>query len=318
MSRRDSRRVGSAQQFGRVAVLMGGRSAERDISLHSGRAVLAALQGCGVDARPLDPADAEQLQTLNRTHFDRAFNALHGRGGEDGSVQGYLETLGLPYTGSGILGSALCMDKLRAKQLWSGSGLPTPAWCVLRDETDLSRADREIGYPLMVKPVHEGSSFGMSKVNDARELEAAWRLADEFDRQVIAEKWITGPELTAAVLGQEALPLIRLETPREFYDYTAKYEADSTQYHCPCGLTADHEQALQALALQAFDALCAAGWGRVDLILDAEDRPWLIEVNTVPGMTDHSLVPMAAKVAGIDMQELVWRILETSMPEDAS
>ena len=299
-------------RFGRVAVLLGGESAERVISLRSGEAVLAALLKNGVDAQAVDPADKAALAALPAGEYDRAFNILHGRGGEDGVIQGYLEMLGLPYTGSNVLGSALCMDKLRAKQLWQGAGLPTPAWALLTEAADLPRAERQVGFPMMIKPIHEGSSLGMSKVSNTDELEKAWQLAAEFDRQVLAEQWIAGPEFTAAVLGRDTLPLIRLETPREFYDYEAKYEAGSTRYHCPCGLPADHEKQLQGLALQAFDTLGASGWGRVDFMLDDADQPWLIEVNTVPGMTDHSLVPMAAQVAGIDMPELVWRILLSS------
>ncbi len=299
-------------RFGKVAVLMGGHSAEREISLQSGQAVLDALQLSRVDAELLDPASPEALQNLAAQHYDCVFNALHGCGGEDGVVQGYLEMLQLPYTGSGVLGSALCMDKLRAKQLWQGVGLPTPEWVLLQVESDLQLVSEQLGFPVIIKPVHEGSSLGMSKVKDSLELEQAWKAADQFDHQVIAERWISGPEFTAGVIGRQVLPLIRLETPREFYDYQAKYQSDTTQYHCPCGLAGDHEQALQTLSLQAFDVLGASGWGRVDFILDSDDQPWLIEVNTVPGMTNHSLVPMAARVAGIEMPELVWRILETS------
>ena len=299
-------------RFGKVAVLMGGNSAEREISLQSGQAVLEALQVSRVDAVGVDPAMSEALQKLASQRYDRAFNALHGRGGEDGVVQGFLEMLELPYTGSDVLGSALCMDKLRAKQLWQGIGLPTPAWVLLKDETDLQRVSSELGFPVIVKPVHEGSSIGMTKVSNKQQLQQAWQAADRYDHRVIAERWIDGPEFTAGIVGRQVLPLIRLQTPREFYDYEAKYQSDSTQYHCPCGLAGDHEKSLKTLSLQAFDALGASGWGRVDFMLDANDQPWLIEVNTVPGMTSHSLVPMAARVAGMDMPELVWRILETS------
>lgn len=305
-------RIRDPAQFGRVAVLMGGRSAEREISLQSGAAVLEALRRRGVDAVALDAAADDLLQQLGEGGYDRVFNMLHGRGGEDGVIQGALELLGLPYTGSGVLGSALCMDKLRAKQLWSGVALPTPAFVVLRGEDDLPQAE-QLGFPLMVKPVHEGSSLGMSKVDEVSGLERAWRLADDYDGAVLAEQWIDGPEYTAAIIGDEVLPLIRLETPRAFYDFEAKYEADSTQYHCPCGLSDDQEKQLQQLALHAFQVLGASGWGRVDFMLDGSGQPWLIEVNTVPGMTDHSLVPMAARVAGMEMDELVWRILETSV-----
>lgn len=300
------------EAFGKVAVLLGGRSAERAISLKSGEAVLRALRERGVDAHALDSADEDFVNRLMSGGYARAFNALHGRGGEDGVVQGLLEYLGVPCTGSGVLGSALAMDKLRTKQLWQGVGLPTPAFCLLRCVDDLSRAATEIGFPMMLKPVREGSSIGMARVEREADLHAAWQAAAEYDREVLAERWITGPEYTASIVSGTALPLIRLETPRAFYDYEAKYQADSTRYHCPCGLSPEQESSLQALALQAFDAVAASGWGRVDFMLDGEDRPWLIEVNTVPGMTDHSLVPMAARVHGWDMHELVWRLLVTS------
>jgi D-alanine-D-alanine ligase len=300
------------QAFGRVAVLSGGRSAERSISLKSGAAVLEALRQRGVDAYALDSADEDFLERLQSGGFDRVFNALHGRGGEDGVVQGLLDHLGIPYTGSGVLGSALAMDKLRTKQLWLGVGLPTPAFCVLTSEADLPGAAADIGFPMMLKPVREGSSIGMSKVEDAAGLEQAWRVAREYDPEVLAERWIEGREFTGAIVGTTTLPLIRLETPRAFYDYEAKYQSDTTRYHCPCGLKPEQESQLQALSLRAFAAVGASGWGRVDFMLDADGQVWLIEVNTVPGMTDHSLVPMAARVHGWDMPELVWRLLETS------
>lgn len=299
--------------FGKVAVLMGGTSAERTISLRSGEAVLSALRERDVDAYALDAAAEDFVQQLAGGGFDRAFNALHGRGGEDGVVQGLLESLGIPYTGSGVLGSALAMDKLRTKQLWEGVNLPTPAFVVLSRDADLQAAVDQLGFPMVLKPVHEGSSIGMSKVEREIDLKQAWREAEEYDKEVLAERWVEGAEFTAAIVGDTALPLIRLETPREFYDYEAKYEATSTRYHCPSGVALDQEFQLQELAKQAFDAVAASGWGRVDFFLDAAHRPWLIEVNTVPGMTDHSLVPMAAKTFGWDMPELVWRILETSV-----
>ncbi len=299
--------------FGKVAVLMGGTSAERTISLRSGEAVLSALRERDVDAYALDAAAEDFVQQLAGGGFDRAFNALHGRGGEDGVVQGLLESLGIPYTGSGVLGSALAMDKLRTKQLWEGVNLPTPAFVVLSRDADLQAAVDQLGFPMVLKPVHEGSSIGMSKVEREIDLKQAWREAEEYDKEVLAERWVEGAEFTAAIIGDTALPLIRLETPREFYDYEAKYEATSTRYHCPSGVALDQEFQLQELAKQAFDAVAASGWGRVDFFLDAAHRPWLIEVNTVPGMTDHSLVPMAAKTFGWDMPELVWRILETSV-----
>jgi len=307
-------RIQSAQAFGKVAVLLGGRSAEREISLRSGQAILDALQQRGVHALSLDAGGDDFVSQLGRGGFDRAFIALHGRGGEDGVVQGLLESLGIPYTGSGVLGSALSMDKLRTKQVWAGAGLPTPTFTVLQRDADL-QAVPALGFPVMLKPVREGSSIGMTKVEQERDLKKAWQEASRFDREVLAESWVYGVEYTAAIVADTALPLIRLETPREFYDYEAKYLADTTRYHCPCGLLEDVESGLQDLAMRAFRAVGASGWGRVDFFVDAAQRPWLIEVNTVPGMTDHSLVPMAAQVYGWDMPELVWRILESSMAE---
>ena len=300
-----------AEKFGKVVVLMGGQSAEREISLSSGQAVLDALIRKGVDAHGLD-AESDVLLQLDKGGYDRAFIALHGRGGEDGVIQGVLEVLGMPYTGSGVQGSALGMDKYRCKLLWRGLGLPTADFVLIRDEAGLDAA-AELGFPLMIKPVHEGSSIGMARVDDRDALEAAWTEAAGYDPEVMAERWITGSEYTVAVLGEEALPMIRLETPHEFYDYEAKYQADNTQYLCPCGLEGGLEQEAQALALQAFRAVGAQGWGRVDLMLDEAGRFMLLEVNTVPGMTDHSLVPMAARARGIDFDDLVWRILETSL-----
>ncbi|UCE77555.1 MAG: D-alanine--D-alanine ligase [Gammaproteobacteria bacterium] len=307
-------RIQSAQAFGKVAVLMGGRSAEREISLRSGQAILDALQQRGVQALSLDAGGDDFVSQLGSGGFDRAFIALHGRGGEDGVVQGLLESLGIPYTGSGVLGSALSMDKLRTKQVWAGAGLPTPTFTVLQRDADL-QAVPALGFPVMLKPVREGSSIGMTKVEQERDLKKAWQEASRFDREVLAESWVYGVEYTAAIVADTALPLIRLETPREFYDYEAKYLADTTRYHCPCGLLEDVESGLQDLAMRAFRVVGASGWGRVDFFVDAAQRPWLIEVNTVPGMTDHSLVPMAAQVYGWDMPELVWRILESSMAE---
>jgi D-alanine-D-alanine ligase len=301
------------QAFGKVAVLMGGHAAERLISLRSGQAVLEALRRAGVDAEAVDAGDADVLRQLEQGGYDRVFNVLHGRGGEDGVMQGCLELLGLPYTGSGVLASALGMDKLRTKQLWRGVGLPTPEFMMLETATDLERAAREVGFPMMVKPSHEGSSIGMSKVEEAGQLPAAWELARRYDAAVLVERWITGAEYTAAILDDVALPLIRLETGNVFYDYQAKYESDETRYHCPCGLSAERERDYQQLALAAFRALDGRGWGRVDFMVDAEGRPWLIELNTVPGMTDHSLVPMAAREAGLDFETLVVRILATSL-----
>ena len=299
------------EKFGKVAVLMGGDSAEREISLNSGGAVLAALQRSGVDAHGID-AGKGVLRQLETGDFDRVFIMLHGRGGEDGVIQGALETLGLPYTGSGVLGSALAMEKHRTKALWRGMGLPTPDSILIREADDLEHADA-LGYPLMIKPSAEGSSIGMSKVENRDQLQRAWEAARDYDSRVLAERWVDGQEYTAAVLGGEMLPLICLETPHQFYDYQAKYAADTTRYHCPCGLPEERERQLRALCREAFEAVGARGWGRVDLMLDQAQRPWLIEVNTVPGMTDHSLVPMSAKVAGITFEELVLRILESSL-----
>lgn len=299
------------RRFGKVALLLGGRAAEREISLKSGAAVLGALLRQGVDAHPVDP-DERVLETLRTGGFDRAFIILHGRGGEDGVIQGALETLGMPYTGSGVLGSALGMDKYRTKLAWEGRGLPTAPSVLLDTPADLERA-AALGFPLMVKPVHEGSSIGMAKVEDPASLAAAWEAARGYDSLVLAERWISGGEYTCAILGREALPMIRLETPHAFYDYEAKYSAESTRYHCPCGLPEADERRLQTLALEAFDAAAASGWGRVDFMLDGAGAPFLLEINTVPGMTDHSLVPMAARVAGIEFDQLVIRILETSL-----
>jgi D-alanine-D-alanine ligase len=302
-----------AAKFGKVALLLGGQSAEREISLKSGHAVLAALRRKGVDVQPLDP-DAAILERLRTGGFDRVFIMLHGRGGEDGQIQGALETIRLPYTGSGVLGSALGMDKYRCKLAWRGCGLPTADFLVLREPSDLAKAE-DLGFPLMVKPVHEGSSIGMARADDGADLAAAWEVAARHDSLVIAERWISGAEFTCAVLGKEALPLIRLETPRGFYDYQAKYFADDTRYLCPCGLPRVEESRLRSLAIAAFDAVGASGWGRVDFMLDADGHPNFLEVNTVPGMTDHSLVPMAARSRGIDFDDLVWRILETSLEQ---
>jgi len=302
--------------FGRVAVLAGGRSAERAISLRSGEAVLEALLARGVDAEMVDPAEAEGLKALAGGGYDRAFIMLHGRGGEDGVMQGALEAWGIPYTGSGVLGSALGMDKIRCKQIWQASGLPTPEFLVASSEADLGQV-QALGFPVMVKPAREGSSIGMSRVAAMDELPAAWSLARDYDSEVLIERWIEGCEYTVALLGDRALPAIRLETPHAFYDYAAKYEANTTRYHCPCGLENTAEGELQALAQQAFAAVAAAGWGRVDFMVDGAGRPMLIEVNTVPGMTDHSLVPMAARAAGLEFEDLVLEILATSLVREA-
>ncbi len=298
-------------QFGKVAVLMGGNSAERVISLKSGQAVLEALLQQGIDAIGID--SATQLHLLTETEIDSVFIALHGRGGEDGTIQGYLETLHLPYTGSRVLGSALAMDKLRTKQIWQACEFPTPNFVILDEHTDFTEVVAQLSLPLMVKPVLEGSSVGMAKVKTVDELKQAWRQATEYKCTVIAEKFIVGVEYTVAILHNKALPTIRLETPRDFYDFAAKYTENTTQYICPCGLSATDEQQLQDLALRAFYAVDANGWGRVDLICDAQGQAHLLEVNTVPGMTDHSLVPMAAKQSGIDFGQLCVEILQTAL-----
>jgi len=300
------------QAFGRVAVLYGGKSAEREVSLKSGAAVLAALQSAGVDAFGID-ADDQLLTRLSSERIDRAFIVLHGRGGEDGSMQGLLECAGIPYTGSGILASALAMDKLRTKQVWQSLGLPTPRHAVLASEADCRAAADGLGFPLIVKPAHEGSSIGMAKVAGIDELIAAWRAASLYDSQVLVEQWIQGPEFTIATLRGKVLPPIGLGTPHTFYDYDAKYVANDTQYRIPCGLDAAKEQELKDLSARACEAVGIQGWARVDVMQDNSGAFWLLEVNTVPGMTDHSLVPMAARAAGLDFQQLVLAILDASM-----
>jgi D-alanine-D-alanine ligase len=292
-------------------VLFGGNSAEREISLISGKAVLAALQRRGIDATGIDPRNVP-LAGLPAQGFQRAFIALHGPGGEDGSVQGMLEMIGLPYTGSGVMGSALGMDKLRTKRLAAALGVATADSVVLRQLADCAPAMERLGLPLIVKPATQGSSVGMSKVTTAGQMEPAWRAAAAVDDTVFAEKWITGAEYTVAVLHRRVLPAIRIETANAFYDYEAKYFRNDTRYHCPAGLSAQAEAHMASLALAAFDAVGAEGWGRADFMADHTGRPLLLEINTVPGMTDHSLVPMAAQAAGIDFEELCWQILETS------
>ena len=298
----------SRPDFGKVAVLFGGRSAEREVSLNSGARVLAALQRQGVDAHPFDPA-TRRLDEL--AAFDRAFIALHGRHGEDGTIQGALELMGVPYTGSGVMASALGMDKWRSKLLWHAAGLPIPDYAVLEAGSDFARVEAELGLPLFVKPACEGSSIGITKVTQPGELGAAHAAAARHDPLVLAERAILGGEYTAAILGDEALPIIKIEPGTVFYDYEAKYLRDDTVYRCPCGLPEERERELRALALEAFRVLGGRGWGRVDFLMDAAcgGRAYLLEVNTSPGMTDHSLVPMAARVAGIDYDELVVRVL---------
>jgi D-alanine-D-alanine ligase len=300
-----------AKDFGKVAVLMGGWAAEREVSLVSGKAVLEGLLRRGVDAHGID-VGRNVISLLSSGGYDRVFNIVHGRGGEDGEIQGALEILGLPYTGSGVLGSAVAMDKYRTKLILESLGLPTPGFALVGNDGAVENA-AELGFPLMVKPALEGSSIGMARADDMAQLRAACEAAAAYDSHVMVEQWVDGAEYTAAVLGREPLPLIRLETTHQFYDYDAKYKADDTKYLVPCGLDAVAERELQALALQTFDAVGASGWGRVDILVDGEDRPWIIEVNTVPGMTSHSLVPMAAQAVGIGFDELVWRILAQTM-----
>jgi len=294
-------------RFGKVAVLLGGRSGEREVSLKSGAAVLAAMQRSGVDAYGFDPAE-QPLQAL--AQFDRVFIALHGRYGEDGTVQGALELMGIPYTGSGVMASALGMDKWRTKLLWRAVGVATPDFELVQADSDFAAIEARLGLPLFVKPANEGSSIGISKVKTSGGLRPAYALAAEADPLVIAERYMGGGEYTVGILGDTALPAIRIVPANEFYDYEAKYLRDDTQYLCPCGLPADQEAQIRAEALHAFRAIGGRGWGRVDFLMDEAGRHYFLEVNTSPGMTDHSLVPMAAKAAGIGFDELVLKILE--------
>ncbi|MCE1241615.1 D-alanine--D-alanine ligase [Oryzomicrobium sp.] len=298
------------KEFGKVAVLFGGTSAEREVSLNSGSRVLAALQRQGVDAHPFDPAE-QPLDALKG--YDRAFIALHGRHGEDGTIQGALELMHIPYTGPGVLASAAGMDKWRTKLLWQAAGLPVPAYRMLDAGSDFDAVARELGLPLFVKPACEGSSIGVTKVKTAAELRSAYQEAARHDSLVIAEQAVLGGEYTVGILGSgedmRALPIVKIEPATEFYDYEAKYLRDDTAYRCPCGLSAEQEAAIQAQALQAFRVLGGRGWGRVDFLMDEAGNPYFLEANTSPGMTDHSLVPMAARVAGLDYEALVLQVL---------
>ena len=295
--------------FGKVAVLMGGRSAEREISLMSGNGVLRALRSKGVDAHAFDPAERD-LYELRKDSFARCFIALHGRGGEDGTVQGALEVLRIPYTGSGVMGSAMAMDKWRTKMVWIASDLPTPRYRILEAGDKWGAVARELGLPLIVKPANEGSTLGLTKVTKAAQLPAAYEVAaGKFRDIALAEQFIDGPEYTASIVGDAPLPLIRIQAPQGNYDYQNKYFTEDTKYHCPSGLPKKKEQALQDLALRAFRLVGCAGWGRIDLMLDRKGRPWLLEVNISPGMTGHSLVPMAAKAVGISYEDLCVTIL---------
>lgn len=312
MSEKQSADFGKAE-FGKVAVLLGGTSAEREVSLNSGSAVLAALQSKGIDAEAFDPS-TRPITDIKQ--YDRAFIALHGRGGEDGQIQGLLEWLKVPYTGSGVLASALGMDKARTKQLWQGVGLPTAPYRLLSKDSDFAAIAAELGLPVIIKPVHEGSSIGMSKVETLEQFEPAYLKAAEHDAVVMAEAWITGREFTVVFLNGQALPVIRLQPPKEvaFYDYEAKYKRNDTQYNLPSGLSEADEKALQAEAWRAFNAVGATGWGRIDAMQDEQGRFWLLEVNTAPGMTDHSLVPMAARAVGYDFATLCEMILRQTLP----
>jgi len=306
-----ARSVSDAREFGRVAVLFGGDSSEREISLLSGNAVLEGLARRGVDAHAFDPRERSLAQLVSG-NFARVWIALHGPGGEDGTLQGALEYLGIPYTGSGVMGSAIGMDKLRTKRLAQAIGVPTADFLTLAGPADFALAIERLGLPLIVKPATQGSSVGMTKVTRPEELAGAFAAAAAFEELVFAEPWLAGPEYTVAILKDAALPSIRIETPKTFYDYEAKYFRDDTRYFCPSGLGAAAEAHLAALALAAFAAAGASGWGRADFMMDAAARPQLLEINTVPGMTSHSLVPMAARAVGVDFDELVWRVLETS------
>ncbi len=293
-------------EFGKVAVLFGGKSAEREVSLKSGSRVLDALRRQGIDAHAFDPAE-RKLDELEA--FDRAFIMLHGRYGEDGTIQGALELMGIPYTGSGVMASAVGMDKWRTKLLWRSVGLPVPEYVMLDSSSDFAAVEKQLGLPLFVKPACEGSSIGVTKVRQSGELRPAYAEAARHDALVIAERGVMGGEYTVAILGNEALPIIRIVPATDFYDYEAKYLRDDTRYLCPCGLSDAREQELRALALEAFRVLGCRGWGRVDFLMDEQGNAYFLEVNTSPGMTDHSLVPMAARAAGLSYEQLVLRVL---------
>ena len=304
--------MSNASKFGKVAVLLGGKSAEREVSLDSGQAVLDALLRSGVNAEAFDPQDRSVTELV---HYDRAFIVLHGRGGEDGQIQGVLEWLNIPYTGTGVQGSAIGMDKVKTKQVWQGSELPTAPYRIVSQATDLSEVISALGLPLIIKPVHEGSSVGMSKVERAEDLEGAILKAIQHDAVVMAEKWITGREFTISFLNGQPLPVIRLQPPADvaFYDYETKYNRNDVQYGIPCGLTDVEEKKLQDLCLRAFQAVGASGWGRIDAMQDEQGNFWLLEVNTVPGMTSHSLVPKAAQAVGYSFDALCVAILQQTL-----
>ncbi|MDC8445342.1 MAG: D-alanine--D-alanine ligase [Nitrosomonas sp.] len=298
----------NGHRFGKVAVLLGGRSAEREISLQSGQAVLAALWRSGVDAHPFDPAE-KPLSALLDEHFDCVHIALHGRFGEDGTVQGALELMGIPYTGSGVMASALAMDKWRTKLLWQAVGVSSPRCVLLTAQSNFDQVAQTLGLPLIIKPAREGSTIGLSKIYQTQDIEQAYRQAANHDDLVLAEEFIEGTELTAAILGDKPLPLVRIEVSGDLYDYQAKYFSDETRYYCPCGLSEEQERAVQEQALLAYQTLGCEGWGRIDLIVSRTGGFYFLEANTSPGMTNHSLVPMAARTAGMEFDELVLKIL---------
>lgn len=309
-----TRQLRHPAQHGKVAVLYGGSSAERDISIQSGAAVLGALLKSGVDAHPFDPSE-QGLHKLLENGFQRAFIVLHGRLGEDGTIQGALELMGMPYTGSGVLASALAMDKWRSKLMWQAVGLPTPGYELLDVNSDLVAVAEKLSLPLFVKPVNEGSSVGISKVKKLSELRPAYVEAAKYDQLVMAEEFVSGGEYTVAILGKQALPVIKIESAKEFYDFEAKYLRNDTRYLCPSGLSQEKEVEMQRLALKSFALIGGSGWGRVDFLMNEANRPYLLEINTVPGMTDHSLVPMAARQAGMSFEQLVLNILDLSHVE---
>lgn len=317
VSKENRIKISNAADFGKVAVMFGGSSSERDISLESGNAVLAALQSCEVDAIPWDPSE-KNMYDFNEAGFDRVWIALHGTGGEDGTIQGALKWLNIPYTGSDVMASALAMDKIRSKRLFKEVDIETPDFLIIEKRGDAVLAAEQFGYPIILKPSNQGSSVGMSKVFEVNELGAAVDLALNFSGLALAERCIIGDEITVAVLQGQALPSICIETPRVFYDYRAKYEVNSTEYRCPGTDDPVLEVEYAKIAVAAFDVLDCSGWGRVDFITGRDGKPQVLEVNTVPGMTSHSLVPMAAKAAGIDFTELCWRILETSISDQSA
>lgn len=308
--------MSNASKFGKVAVLLGGKSAEREVSLDSGKAVLEALLRSGVNAEGFDPKERSVTELVN---YDRAFIVLHGRGGEDGQIQGALEWMNVPYTGTGVQGSAIGMDKVKTKQVWQGSDLPTAPYRILTKDSDLDAVVADLGLPVIIKPVHEGSSVGMSKVEKAEDFAAAIEKATQHDAVVMAEKWITGREFTISFLNGQPLPVIRLQPPADvaFYDYETKYQRDDVEYGIPCGLSQEEEQTLQSLCLRAFQAVGAEGWGRIDAMQDQQGNFWLLEVNTVPGMTSHSLVPKAAQAVGYNFDQLCVAILEQTLAKSA-